>query len=159
MKPARLLWLWNSPGKNTGVGSLSLLQEIFPTQRLNPSLLHCRRILYPQRHQGSPNLFIVGQREREKECVCVCVGVKSCAALCNPMDCSLPGSSNQRIFQASILEWVAISYSRGYFLIQESNPCLWHLLHWQVDSFPAAPSGKPKNSSDSVARRPEILII
>ena len=33
---------WNSPGQNTGVGSLSLLQELFPTQGLNPGLLHCR---------------------------------------------------------------------------------------------------------------------
>ena len=33
--------------------------------------------------------------------------------LCNPMDCSLPGSSIHRIFQARILEWVAISFSRG----------------------------------------------
>ena len=32
--------------------------------------------------------------------------------LCNPMDCSLPGSSIHRIFQARILEWVAISFSR-----------------------------------------------
>ena len=38
---------WNSPGHNTGVGSLSLLQGIFPTQGLNPGLLHCRQILYP----------------------------------------------------------------------------------------------------------------
>ena len=37
---------WNSPGQNTGVGSLSLLQGIFPTQGQNPGLLHCRRILY-----------------------------------------------------------------------------------------------------------------
>ena len=33
--------------------------------------------------------------------------------LCNPMDCSLPGSSVHGIFQARILEWVAISFSRG----------------------------------------------
>ena len=33
---------WNSPGQNTAVGSLSLLQRIFPTQGLNPDLLHCR---------------------------------------------------------------------------------------------------------------------
>ena len=44
---------WNSPGQNTGVGSLSVLQEIFPTQGWNPSLLHCRRILYQLSHQGS----------------------------------------------------------------------------------------------------------
>ena len=37
---------WNSPGQNTGVGSLSLLQGIFPTQGLNPGLPHCRQILY-----------------------------------------------------------------------------------------------------------------
>ena len=51
---ARLLCPWNSPGKNTGVGSLSLLQGIFPTQRLNPGLLHCRQILYHLSYQGSP---------------------------------------------------------------------------------------------------------
>ena len=39
--------------------------------------------------------------------------VKSCPTLCNPMDCSLPGSSVHGIFQARVLEWVAISFSRG----------------------------------------------
>ena len=37
---------WDSPGQNTGVDSLSLLQVIFPTQGLNPGLLHCRQVLY-----------------------------------------------------------------------------------------------------------------
>ena len=45
---------WDSPGKNTGVGNLSLLQEIFPMQESNPDLLHCRQILYLLIHQGSP---------------------------------------------------------------------------------------------------------
>ena len=45
---------WNSLGQNTGVGSLSLLQGIFPTQESNPGLLHCRRILYQLSHTGSP---------------------------------------------------------------------------------------------------------
>ena len=44
---------WNSRGQNTGVGSLSLLQEIFTTQGSNPGLRHCRQILYPLRHKGS----------------------------------------------------------------------------------------------------------
>ena len=44
---------WNSPGQNTGVGSLSLLQGIFWTQGLNPGLLHCSRILYQLSHKGS----------------------------------------------------------------------------------------------------------
>ena len=59
---------------------------------------------------------------------------QSCLTLCDPMNCSLPGISVHRILQASILEWVAISYSRGIFPIQESNLCLLHLLHWQADS-------------------------
>ena len=47
-------------------------------------------------------------------CVCVCVLVSpSCPAVCNPIDCSLPGSSVHRILQARILEWVAIPFSRG----------------------------------------------
>ena len=50
----RLLCPQNSPGKNTGVGSHSLLQRIFPPQGLNPGLLHCRRgILYHLSHLGS----------------------------------------------------------------------------------------------------------
>ena len=47
---------WNSPGQNTGVGSLALLQGIFPTWGSNPALPHCRRILYQLSHQGSPIL-------------------------------------------------------------------------------------------------------
>ena len=47
---------WNSPGQNTGVGSLSFLQGIFPTQGLNPGLPHCRQILYQLSHKGSPRI-------------------------------------------------------------------------------------------------------
>ena len=48
------------PGQNTGVGSLSLLKVIFPIQGLNPSLPHCRRILYQLSHKGSfPKLKMV----------------------------------------------------------------------------------------------------
>ena len=49
---------WNSPGKNTGVGSYSLLQGIFQTQGSNLGLLHCRWILYHLSYQGSPKIFI-----------------------------------------------------------------------------------------------------
>ena len=41
--------------QNTGVGSLSLFQGIFPTQGLNQGLLHCRRILYQLSYRGSPH--------------------------------------------------------------------------------------------------------
>ena len=46
LSPTRLLCPWDSPGKNTGVNCHSLLQSIFPTQRSNLGLLHCRQILY-----------------------------------------------------------------------------------------------------------------
>ena len=48
---------WNSLGQNTGVGSLSLLQGIFPTQGSNPGIPHCRRILYQLSHKGSPRIL------------------------------------------------------------------------------------------------------
>ena len=51
--PARLLHPWKSPGKNTRVGSCSLLQGIFPTHGSNSGLLHCRWILYCLSHQRS----------------------------------------------------------------------------------------------------------
>ena len=47
---------WNSPGQNTGVGSHSLLQGIFPTQGSNPGLSNCRQILYQLSHKGSPRI-------------------------------------------------------------------------------------------------------
>ena len=52
-EPARLLYPWDSPGKNTGVGCHFLLQEIFWTQESNLGLLHCRQILYLLSQQGA----------------------------------------------------------------------------------------------------------
>ena len=48
---------WNSPGQNSGVGSLSLLQGIFPPQGSNLDLPHCRWILYQLSHKGSPGML------------------------------------------------------------------------------------------------------
>ena len=58
-KPARLLCLWDFPGKNTGVGTHSLLQGIIPTQGYNPGPLHCREILYNLSHYGRPEQMYV----------------------------------------------------------------------------------------------------
>ena len=52
LQPHRLHSPWNSPGQNSGVGSLSLFQGIFPTQVLKPGLLCCRWILYQLSHKG-----------------------------------------------------------------------------------------------------------
>ena len=49
---------------------------------------------------------------------------QSCPTLCDPIDCSLSGSSVHGIFQARVLEWIAISFSKGIFPTQESNPGL-----------------------------------
>ena len=64
---------------------------------------------------------------------------QTCPTLCNPMDCSLPGSSAHGILQARILEWVAYPFSRDLPNpgIEPRSPAL------QVDSLPAELPGKP----------------
>ena len=57
--------------------------------------------------------FTAGTRVRSLARELCCLIAKSCPALCDSMDCSLPGSSVHGIFQARVLEWVAISSSRG----------------------------------------------
>ena len=54
LQPHGLYNPWNSPGQNTGVGSLSLLQQIFPTQESNQGLPHCKQFLFQLSFQGSP---------------------------------------------------------------------------------------------------------
>ena len=70
---------------------------------------------------------------------CVCVRAQSYLTLCNPMDFRTLGSSVHGIFQARILEWVAIPTPGDLSgPTQVSNPCLLHLLcllHWQMDFF------------------------
>ena len=62
--------------------------------------------------------------------------IQPCLTLCNPMDCSPPGSSVHGIFQASILEWVAIPFSRGFSQLRDESrsPAL------QADSLLSEPS-------------------
>ena len=59
LRPHELHSPWNFPGQNTGMGSLSLLQGIFLTQKLNRALLHCRQIPYQLSNQGSPTIFLM----------------------------------------------------------------------------------------------------
>ena len=65
-----------------GVGSLSLLQGIFPTQGLNPGLPYCRRIFLPAEPQGKPKNARVGESESEV--------TQSCQTLCDPLDHQAP---------------------------------------------------------------------
>ena len=80
-------------------GLLSTPPADLPTQVSN---LHWQVDSLPLSHLGSSS-----------GCSCSCSVVQLCLTLWDPMDCSLPGSSVHRIFQARILEQVAISYSRG----------------------------------------------
>ena len=129
LQPTRLLRPWDFPGKSTGLGCHCLLQEIFPTQGLNPGLPHCRETLYHLSHQGRPGrgthnkslktswevsgfvpVYSGGWRASTWS---VCSATQSCPLLCDPMSCKLPRSSVHGIFQARVLEWGAIAFSRG----------------------------------------------
>ena len=61
---------WNSLGQNTGVGNLSLLQGIFPTQELNWGLLHCRQILYQLSYQ---EILALGYNLKNNRMISVCL--------------------------------------------------------------------------------------
>ena len=58
--PARILCPWDSPGKNTGVSSYSLLQGIFLAQQRNLGLLYCRQFLYHLKFRGSLYTYLYG---------------------------------------------------------------------------------------------------
>ena len=64
---------WNSPGQNTGVSSLSLLQGILPTQGSNPSLPHCRRILYQLSYKGNSKVHFSPKISKFEVLKCYCL--------------------------------------------------------------------------------------
>ena len=108
-----------------------------------------RNLLFPQTLPDSFSLWIIipaaprawwiPARELEPPlgdlsslCPCSCCLVtQSCLTLFNPVDCSLPGSSIHGILQARMLEWVAVSCSRGSSPPRGWTPRLLCLLHWQ----------------------------
>ena len=75
----------------------------------------------------------------------LCSVAQSCPTLCNPMDCSLPGSTAHGIFQARILKWVAISYSKGSSWPKDQTHIfcvfcigrwvLYHCTTWEAPKF------------------------
>ena len=79
--------------------------------------------------------------------------LQSCPTLCNPMDCSLPGSSAHGIFQARVLEWGAIAFSDSgvritIFLIMKSKMVLF--LYFLLNSYLPMSSCSPRVSSSSL---------
>ena len=91
---------WNFLGQNTGVGSLSLLQRIFPTQDSNGGLLHYRWILYQLSYQGL------------RVCYCQVISVMSDSV--QPHRWQPTRLPHPWILQARTLEWVAISFSKAW---------------------------------------------
>ena len=63
---------------------------------------------------------------------------QSCTTLCDPMDYTVHG-----ILQARVLEWVAISFSRGSPQTRARTRVCYVYLHWQAGSLPLVPPGKP----------------
>ena len=132
----------NSPGQNTGVGSLSLLQEIFPTQRSNPGLLHCRRILYQLSHKGSPKIrMAIIKKSTNNECWSG-YPIPSPGDLPNPgikprsptlQANSLPAEPQGKPKSAGV---VTLSLLQRIFLTQESNRdhlhCMWFFINWAI---------------------------
>ena len=102
---------WDFPSKNTGVGCHFLLQGIFPTQGSNTGLLHCR-----QSHQGGPDDIYV----------LLCLGAQLCPTLCNPADCSLPGSSVHRDSPGKNTRAGCHALLQGIFPTQRLNTGLLH---------------------------------
>ena len=105
LSPTRLLCLWDSPGKVAGVGCHALLQEFFLTWELNLHLLSSALQVdsFTTEPPGKPH----SQHLSEV--------TQSCLTLRDSMDCSPPGFSIHGVFQARILEWIAVSFSRGSF--------------------------------------------
>ena len=108
----------------------------------------------------NPRDWMSGQQWVNSMCVCVCVCVcmhthmhthththtvsKSCQSICDPMDCSPPGSSVHGISQARILEWVAISSSRGPSWSRDRT-CVSFLLYLAGGFFITELPGKPSH--------------
>ena len=107
--------------------------------------------------RSGPGLTSLLLSDQDMEGMHACSVAQSCLSLCDPIDCSLSGSSVHEIFQAKILEWVAISFSRGIFPTQGLSLCLLHLLHWQADSLPLSHLGNPDKESGEKAGGSKIL--
>ena len=130
----QILCPWDSPGKNTGMSCRALLQGIFPTQGSKPGLPHCRQILYQRSCQRGPKPSLGCLR-----CLTQCV-IEIVA-----LDCSRPDSSVHGILQAGVLEWVAVSSSRGSSRPRGGT----HISCTAGGLFTTEPPGKPRCSANS----------
>ena len=116
-QPTRLLCPWDFPGKSTGVGCHHLLRykiqlehsknaicKPVMSQRNRRIMQHLCYLIAVHAYIHSTSHYLLGQFSSVAQL---------CPTLCDPIDCSLPGSSVHGIFQAIVLEWIAISFSSG----------------------------------------------
>ena len=141
LQHARLLCPWDSLAKGTRVSFHALLQGIKPP---SPSFQtdfftiepHQKWLIHRQRYLIKSPWSTAGPRFLAAlgGCCSSCLVAKLCPTFCDCMDYSLVGSSVHGISQARILEWIAISFSRGSSLLRYWTPISWMsswiLYHW-----------------------------
>ena len=145
---------WNSPAQNTGMGSLSLLQGIFPTQGLNLGLPHCRKILYQLSQKGSPRIlewvaypfcsrFSWPRNWTRVSCtsgrffsnwasVQFSSVAQLCLTLCDPMNCSIPGLPvHHQLLESTQthVHWIGDAIQPSHPLSSPSPPALNRSQH------------------------------
>ena len=141
--PSRLLCPWNSPGRNAGVGSHSLLQGIFLTQGLNPGLLHCRRVLYRgsqrEAHGRGAAWWFKAQTFTFQKTLLPGADVPACQGPAVVSDSEGPHG----LQPTGLCPWDSPAKNtgvgchallQGIFPTQRLNPRLLHLLRWQAGS-------------------------
>ena len=138
LRPHGLYSPWNSPGQNTGVGNLSFLQGIVPTQRSNPGLPHCRWILYQPSHSVSVSRSVVPDSLRPH-------GLQPTRLLC-PWD-----------FPGKVTGVGCHFLLQGIFPTQGSNP---GFLHCRQILYSLSYKGRPSQATreSQIQGIPEILV-
>ena len=142
--------IWNSTFKKK-LKYLMTKRNIFSCWDQTHHLIRCKK------HRSlvrSDRITSMLQGTNVGVCVCVLVA-QSCPILCDPMDCSPPGSSVYGIIQARVLEWVAISFS-GYLPnpgIKPGSPTL------QSDCLPSESPGKPKGPTYLSSKFPPFVCL
>ena len=119
LRPHDLYGPWNSPGQNTGVGSLSPLQGVFPTQGSNPGLPHCGQILYQLSYQESPRKQVGGTAKKKTK-----DRVQTFRIFV-----LLP----QRVWPASQRDVLYLSAIRQIPALNENDPETWIVCNFSVD--------------------------
>ena len=130
-------WLWDHPKAPWCINFGMWSDFIF--------YVHSQKI-YPEIGKAARDTAPVKIRITQGHCFCL--AAQSCPTLCDPMDCSPPGSSVHGVLQATILEWVAMPFSKGSSqprdqTLSRDQTCLLSLLHWQACSLLLALPGHP----------------